>query len=386
MPVTAFVTVVTHAVTSLPPTPSRDLMKRCLFLLLALTLPVRASDMLIPISAAQRTALRIATVPLTVHTGALTVGLPATVAIPPAQERAVAAPVPGLVSEVRVAAGETVRAGQKLAWLRSPELVTAQRELTQAAVQLRLARETAEREEVLMREGIVPEARVQAARANLAQARAQVEERRAWLKLMGLNAHDIQAAERGERLTDGVAIVSPIAGVVLERLVVAGARVEPATSLFRVARLDPLWLEIQAPVEVAALVKVGQGVSVPGTTATGKVVSVGSVASAAQTVPVRARVANPDGLLRLNQNVSARLEGLAGLKQWRVPSRALVRDRGQNWVFVERPGGFEPVAVRILSQSAQSAAVDAPFSGQERVVVEGVAALKAAWQGMGGGE
>lgn len=361
-------------------------MKRCVFLLLVLALPVWAGDKLIPISDAQRSALRIGTVPVAAHAGAMTVGLPATVTIPPAQERAVSAPVAGLVTEVRVAAGDPVSAGQVLAIVRAEELVAAQRDLAQAAAQLRLAGQTAEREEALLREGIIPEARVQTARANLALARAQAEERRAWLRLVGLSKASIQAAERGERLTDSVGIVSPIAGVVLEQSAVAGTRVEPATPLLRVARLDPLWLEIQAPAEVAALVKIGQGVSVPGTAATGRVVSVGKGVSAAQTVPVRASVANPDGRLRLNQNVSARLDGLSGLKQWRVPSRAVVRAQGQYWVFVERPGGFEPEAVRLLSQSAQSAAVDGPFSGQERVVVEGVAALKAAWQGMGGGE
>ena len=361
-------------------------MKRCLLLLLVLALPVWAADKLIPISAAQRTALRISTVPVVAHAGAMTVGLPATVTVPPTQQRAVSAPVAGLVTEVRVAAGEAVRAGQVLAVVRAEQLVAAQRDLAQAAVQLRLAGETAEREEALFREGIIPEARLQTARANLALARAQTEERRAWLRLMGLDTANIQAAERGDRLTDNVAIVSPIAGVVLEQSAVAGVRVEPATALFRVARLDPLWLEIQTPAEVAVLVKPGQGVSIPGTTAVGKVMSVGRGVGAAQTVPVRARVTNPDGLLRLNQNVSVRMEDLAGTRQWRVPARALVRAQGRHWVFVERPGGFEPEAVRVLSQSAQSAAVDGPFSGQERIVVEGVAALKAAWQGMGGGE
>lgn len=362
-------------------------MKRFLFTLLALSalsLPVRATDKLIPITAEQRAALRISTVTLTAHAGAMTVGLPATVAIPPAQERAVSVPVAGLITEVRVAAGQRVRAGQVLAILRAEELVAAQRELAQAAVQLRLATQTAERDEALFKEGIIPAARLQAAQANLAQVRAQVEERRAWLRLMGLNPAAVRAAERGERLTDSLTIVAPIDGHVLEQATVAGARVEPATTLFKIARLDPLWLEIQAPAEVAALVKPGQGVSVPGTPVVGQVVSVGRQVSAAQTVPIRARVANPDGRLRLNQNVSARLEGLAGLKQWRVPARALVRAQGQDWVFVERPGGFEPQAVRVLSQSAQSAAIDGPFTGQERVAVEGVAALKAAWQGMGG--
>ncbi len=160
-----------------------------------------------------------------------------------------------------------------------------------------------------------------------------------------------------------------------------GTRVETTTPLLRLARLDPLWLEIQAPAEVAAMVKSGQAVSVPGTNAAGRVLSVGRGVNEAQAVPIRASIGNRDGNLRLNQNVSARIEGVAGARQWRVPVKAIVRQSGQNWVFVERPGGFEPEQVKVLSQAAQQAAIDGPFSGEEQIAVEGVAALKAAWRG-----
>lgn len=349
-----------------------------------LSLPAWPGDKLIAITPAQRAALRIASAPLTAHAGAVTVGLPATVAIPPAQQRLVAAPTAGLLTRVHVAGGEGVRLGQPLAMLRGEELLGAQRDLVQAAVQQRLAAETAQRDAALFQEGIIPEARLQSSRAALAQARAQADERRAWLRLMGLSKTQIQAAEAGEALVDSVTLSAPMAGVVLEQAAVVGARVEMAAPLFRVARLDPLWLEIQAPAEVAGLVRIGQKVTVPGTASSGKVVAVGQSVSAAQTVLIRAQVSNPGQQLRLNQSVAARLEGLAGAKQWRVPVRALVRAQGQSWVFVERPGGFEPEAVQVLGQSAQSAAVDGDFAGQEQIAVEGVAALKAAWQGMGG--
>lgn len=364
-------------------------MSRLLLLLLAVSLSSAgvAGDKLIAVSSAQRAALRIATAPLLAHAGALSVGLPARVAIPPAQERVISSPLNGLISEVRVAVGDTVRAGQTLALLRGEELIGAQRELAQAALQLRLAEETAHRDEALYKEGIIAESRLQTARSNQAQARALRNERRAWLRLMGLGNAAIEAAEGGQRMSDSVALMAPIAGVVLEQNALTGARTDPAVALFKIARLDPLWLEIQAPAEIAALVKVGQKVSVPGVAANGSVVSVGHSVGAAQTVLIRARVSNAKGALRLNQNVSARLEDVAGAQQWRVPVKAIVRQAGKDWVFVERPGGFEPETVKVLSQSAQSVAIDfsnsAALSGDEKIVVEGVAALKAAWQGGG---
>lgn len=350
-------------------------------LLLLLASPVWASDNLIALSAAQRAALRVASAPLVADAGAVSVGLPARVTVPPTQERLVMAPLAGIVSEVRVAAGDTVKAGQTLAVLRGESLIGAQRDIAQAAVQYRLAEESARRDEALFKEGIIPEARLQNARAGLAQAGAVLAERRAWLRLMGLGPAAIEGAERGDRMTDSIALSAPIAGVVLEQQAMVGARVDTAAMLFKVARLDPLWLEIQAPAEMAARLKPGQKVSVPGTQASGTLVSIGRAVSAAQTVPVRARVSNHAGLLRLNQSVSARIEGVAGDQQWRVPVSAVVRQDGQNWVFVERPGGFEPKPVQVLGKTSQSAAIDAPFTGDEKIAIEGVATLKAAWQG-----
>ncbi len=350
-------------------------------LLLALSLPVAAGDKMFTLSPAQRAALKLSVAPLSAHAGAVTVGLPARVVIPPAQERLVTAPVAGMVTELRVAAGDPVRLGQTLAVLRGESLIGAQRELAQAAVQAQLARESVRRDEALFQEGIISESRLQSARAQLAQSEAALRERRAWLRLMGLSEAALKLAERGERLADSVSLAAPMDGVVMEVPAVVGARVETTAPLLRLARLDPLWLEIQAPAEMAALVRKGQGVSVPGTAAKGSVLSVGRGVSEAQTVPIRARIGNKDGLLRLNQSVSARLEGVAGSRQWRVPVKAIVRQAGQNWVFVERPGGFEPEQVKVLSQSAQQAAIDGPFSGEEKIAVEGVAALKAVWQG-----
>ena len=54
---------------------------------------------------------------------------------------------------------------------------------------------------------------------------------------------------------------------------------------------------------------------------------------------------------------------------------------GVNSFLIERAGGFEPHPVKVLSRTAQSIAVDGVFTGEEKIVVEGVVALKAAWQG-----
>ena len=206
-------------------------------LLLALSLPVAAGDKMFTLSPAQRAALKVSVAPLSAHAGAVTVGLPARVVIPPAQERLVTAPVAGVITELRAAAGDPVRVGQTLAVLRGESLIGAQRELAQAAVQVQLAREGVKRDEALFQEGIIPESRLQAVRAQLALNESALAERRAWLRLMGLSDAAVKAAERGERLADSVALVAPMDGVVMEVPAVVGARVETTAPLLRLAGL-----------------------------------------------------------------------------------------------------------------------------------------------------
>jgi cobalt-zinc-cadmium efflux system membrane fusion protein len=330
-------------------------------LLLALSLPVAAGDKMFTLSPAQRAALKLSVAPLSAHAGAVTVGLPARVVIPPAQERLVTAPVAGMVTELRVAAGDPVRLGQTLAVLRGESLIGAQRELAQAAVQAQLARESVRRDEALFQEGIISESRLQSARAQLAQSEAALRERRAWLRLMGLSEAAVKLAERGERLADSVSLAAPMDGVVMEVPAVVGARVETTAPLLRLARLDPLWLEIQAPAEVAALVRKGQGVSVPGTAAKGSVLSVGRGVSEAQTVPIRARI-EQQGWAAAPQSECLRPPG-------RCRRGPPVAGAGEGHRAPGRPElGFRGAAWRLRARAGQGAVPVGPVGGHRRPI------------------
>lgn len=335
-----------------------------------------------PISAAQRVALGIETATLAASAGAIeTTDLPAQVSIVPAQQRVIAAPVAGLVSELRAVPGERVEAGATVVVLKSEELLEAQRGLHEAAVELGLAEQVAQREEALLAEGIIAEARVHATRARLAQSRARYQAQRATLHLLGLSAGQLAAVERGERVVDALSLAAPISGTVLEQTAVVGGRVTAAAPLLRIASLQPLWLEIQVPANLAARIGKDQAVRVAGTAARGTVQYVERTVDAAQTVRVRARLDDSDSGLRLNQSVVAHIEVPPAGRQWTVPLKALVHARGKTWLFVEVSGGFEPRGVELRSQTADRAVVTGALRNGEHVAVAGIAALKALWQG-----
>lgn len=351
--------------------------------LLFLLFPLAVHASPIKLTPIQVKSLGIQTASLTRHAGSLSTGMPATVVIPDGQTRVVAAPLAGLVLETRAAEGEPVRRGQVLARLSSPELIGLQGGLAQAATALELARDSARRDEGLLREGIIPESRARASAAALAQAKAALNAQRAALRAQGLNDAAIARAERGEGFASEIALSAPISGVVIARQVTPGSRVEAATALYTIASLNPLWIEIDAPADVAARVKAGMKVDLPGRHVQGAVLRVLPAAGAAQTVRIRARLDNPDATLRAGQSVAARIEGLGGGQEWRVPVKAVARDEGKSYVFVRRPDGFEARPVTVLSQSANTVSLAGEFKEGELVAVGGIAALKSAWLGAG---
>ena len=305
--------------------------------------------------------------------------LAARVLVPNDQMRVIAAPADGLIEMLAVAPGATVRRGQVLARLLSPQTLELQRDAVQAASQAGLLEQAAKRDEQLFAEGLIAESRLQASRAAAVQAAAQFAERRRGLALSG--------AENGQ-MGGKLALTAPIDGVVLDQGVQLGQRVETATMIYRIARLSPLWLEIQVPVGLAATLRPGAPVQVAGSAVSGRLIAIGSAVNpASQTVLLRAEVAKGAETLRPGQFVEVDIAAPAGPQQ-RLPASALIRDQGRTLAFVQTAASdqearFEARPVRIVSQGGDSVVVDGIAAG-ERVAVRGTSSLKAMLAGLGG--
>lgn len=341
----------------------------------------------IALSAQQAQALDIVSAPLQKQDAALSAGLPAQVVIPNNQMHIVSAPTDGFVQAMLAAVNEEVKRGQVLARLKSPAFIEAQRAFLQAVTRAELRRGNLRRDEELFQEGIIAQSRYLTTKNEYAEAAAELAEREQLLSLYGMSAAAIKHTRDKRALTSTVEIVSPISGVVLEQLAVAGQRAEASAPLYKVASLAPLWLEIAVPLSGVAQTREGGKISVPAYQAVGKVLSVGRfVPSANQTVMVRAEVTEGAERLRPGQQIEVLIAApSSATEQWVVPNQALVRREDRVYVFVQTPGGFRVQAVTVVSAAAQTSTIQAPLRGDERIAVRGVVALKGAWQGLGGG-
>lgn len=359
-------------------------MRKLPFLLMFLPLLAAAADELIRITPEQAGRAGIATAPLGEMRASGGIRLPAQVVVPPAQIEVIAAPLPAMVAVVKVAHGETVKKGQVLARLQGAPLIELQREFAQARAQAELAGESLRRDESLFADGIIAQSRLSAARTAERQATLLQAEKRQALRLAGLSEPGADGV-----LASAATIRAPFDGVVLEALAQPGQRVDAMTPLFKLGRLTPLWLEIQATPAQAAGLAPGDAVSVPGCPSGGRITMVTPHVDAHdQSLRLRAELPFRVACVRPYQfvQVDVKPPETASSYAWRVPAGALTRHLSRTWMFVAVPEGFRPVAVQVLEEAAQSVRVAAPLDPAANIAVKGIAAIKGAWLGLGAGE
>jgi membrane fusion protein, heavy metal efflux system len=339
----------------------------------------------ITLSAKQVQALGIVTAALPGKQSGEVSGLPAQVVVPPNQMFVISTPLPAMVEQTLVGVGDSVRKGQPIARLQSPALAEAQRGLMQASVQSQLARENLARDESLWKEGIIAESRFLATRGLSRQAEAALSERRQMLRHSGMSDAAITQLLSSNDVSSLLTMTAPIDGVVLEKSADAGQRLDAAVPMFKIARLDPLALEIQAPLAYTRNLKTGANITVPAYAASGKLTAIGrSLTDTNQTILLRATILQGAKNLRPGQFVEVSIStGANSGAQWDIPNSAIARIAGKTMIFVATPQGFRAQAVNVLNEGAQNSVISGALSGDEKIAVSGVSALKSGMTGAG---
>ena len=207
------------------------------------------------------------------------------IAVDETQVRSITAWVAGRLDRLYVDyTGVRVEEGDHIAYLYSPELLTAQEELIQA---LRA-------HERLVDSGTSVG---QTAQATVAAAREK-------LRLLGLKEEQIERIERERRASDHLTIYAPTGGVVIKKHLSEGAYVQTGTPIYTIADLSRLWLELRAYESDLSWIHYGQTVefsaeAYPGEVFSGQISFVDPVLDErTRTVRVRVNVANEQGRLK----------------------------------------------------------------------------------------
>ncbi|MGJ7582766.1 efflux RND transporter periplasmic adaptor subunit [Variovorax sp. RHLX14] len=338
------------------------------------------------VSATQMQALGVTLIPLEKQAPIAGMAYPAKVVVPPSGNQIVSAPFGGRIEELLVDEQQTVKAGQPLLRLSSPEFGDLQLKLLEASSKARLTGQTVARERQLFAEGIIPERRVQEATASNQEAVARLRFAEASLRLAGVDPVAIRKMGDSGSLQDGLVVRARSAGTVVELEVKTGQRVQGSDALLRLVNTQQLWLDVQVPADRQhALSSANNGaLAVVGRDVKATPMSVGAVVSDNQSVTLRARVVSGANLLRPGEMVQVRVPFTPNAAGWALPLPAIARQDDKAYVFVRSEKGFVAKPVTIISSAGQSVQVTGDLRAGEQVATGSVIALKAAWLGKSG--
>ena len=177
------------------------------------------------------------------------------------------------------------------------------------------------------------------------------------------------------------ALTAPLSGVVIERSANAGAQAG-SESLFTVADLSTVWVELSLFPRDVSKVRVGQSVRIKGTdtalSADGKVVYVAPFGSAAnQTLSARVLLDNSERRWSPGLNVTAEVTLAETTVPLAISSSAVQNLEGRDVVFVQHEDGFEPRPVKLGRSDGDTTEVLEGLAAGDRYVAGNSFILKA---------
>jgi len=271
--------------------------------------------------------------------------------------------------------GAQVRKGQPLLSIYSPELVATQEEYLLA---LRAQKRLNESSFAEVAEG---------GRSLLAATRRRLE-------LWDIPESEIRRIERAGRPIKAITLYAPTSGFVMEKPVLEGQKVDPATPLMVVADLGVVWVQAEFYEEDVPLVRVGQTArltvnSYPGRSWTCVVDYIyPSVDPQTRTLRARLRIANPGIVLRPGMYANVIIQKALGY-HLTVPREAVLNSGTRQIVFLDRGEGyFEPREVIVGERTDDDVEILSGLAAGDRIVTSGnflvdsESRLKSALQGM----
>ena len=283
------------------------------------------------------------------------------------QQTTLYAKVPGYLTTLAVDRGDSVKAGQVLATLDSPELTAdlnlAKGNLLTATLETkRLTTAATSGKDIITKEDL----EAAAGRQRTAEA----------------------ALEHAEAMCSYRTITAPFDGIITTRYTDPGAFIPAATnnspasaSVVTLADFQTVRLHIPVPELESTSVDIGESVlftteGQPGQTIEAKVTRIAyALDEATRTMPVEAALPNPGLKLRPGMYISARI----GIEQHpnvlRVPAAAVVMEKTNAFVFVHNAGKVKKTSITIGFNDGTNTEILTGLTGSETLVLPGKTAL-----------
>jgi membrane fusion protein, heavy metal efflux system len=251
------------------------------------------------------------------------------------------AAIGGPVRELLVTPGETVRAGQPLLTVNSPDFSAARSAFLKAHTAFLLADKFYTRAQDLLSHGAIAEADFQTAESARNQAQADLQSSEDALRVLGIT--DPESLEKNPpKTTSQVPVLAPVGGEVVERLVGPGQLLQVGTTqVFTISDMTTVWVLVNVYQGEVAYVRPGDDVDISTDaypdTFHGKI-SYTAAALDPNTRTLQARIVteNPGNKLKKDMYVTATVNAGSIANALTVPDAAVLHDtENQPFVYVQ---------------------------------------------------
>ena len=288
--------------------------------------------------------------------------------------------VNGPISRLLVDTGTQVSQGQPLLYVSSPDVAAAISVYRKARNRELWNKRIVDRTKDLLDHGSVAQKDYENAEADYNDALTDVQTSLQTLKIFGITAAEIGQAERqGSTISTELAVRSPIAGMVVQKLVSPGMLIQAGSTVcFMISVVSTVW--VQGHIFDRDLPNVRVGDLVEQTNSSfdgvfhGNVAYIGaSVDPATRTTPVRIVTQNARGILKKDMFVEAVIHTSTRGNILVVPVSAVLRDdNNEPLVYVQvRPGEFAQRPVRTGAEQDGFVSVTSGLNEGEEIVAEG---------------
>jgi len=279
-----------------------------------------------------------------------TLRIPGRIQVDEQYESRAGASITGRISTLDVNLGDEVKAGQRLATIKSTELAQYQLSYIKASQQMQLQTKAVDRAKQLLEADVISLAELQRREGELNAANAELNAARDQLLVLGMAPASISQLGLHNSGMSTSQVNSKITGTVIARKARLGQVVAPAEELFVIADLSHVWAVAEIPEQQIAHIKEGQSldIEVPAlgdAELTGTLAFVGDIVNpATRTVMARANISNDKMLLKPDMLITILLEAKPE-KVIAIPSTAVVRENNADHVFVQT---LKPTQYKLL--------------------------------------
>jgi cobalt-zinc-cadmium efflux system membrane fusion protein len=279
-----------------------------------------------------------------------TLRLPGSVAYNAFTTTPVISQVSGPVSRIAVVPGQVVKRGQAMLYISSPDYAQLRSNYLKARDAHSLAHKNYARAQDLYAHHAIAERDLEQAESAEAQAQADLEAAEQSLRIMGVA--DPEAVVNGRNNSE-VAVLAPISGEVVERLVAPGQLLQAGnTQCFTISDMSSVWVMVNVYQQDLAYVHVGDGATIRTDaypdTFQGKISYLGAALDPnSHTLQARIVTGNPGEKLKKDMYVTAFVRAGTINGALTVPDAAVLRN-SENEPFVYVAAGQNQFAQRLV--------------------------------------